>query len=783
MKLYYTKTVIVLILSLSSLLTYSQKISINGYITDAASGERLLGASIIVNGSATGTTSNNYGFYSITLPSSPDSVELLFSMVGYQVHAEKAAANKDQKISVALSIQKELEEVMVKSSRKADIQNRTQMSSISLSPETIKNLPAFLGEADVLKAIQLLPGIQAGTEGSNGVYVRGGGIDQNLILLDGVPVYNASHLFGFFSVFNADAINSVDVLKGGFPARYGGRLSSVIDIRMKEGNNQEFKGEGGIGLIASRLTLEGPLKKGKSSFMVSGRRTYADIFMRPIIKASSDGDVDAGYFFYDLNAKANIYVTPKDHLYLSGYFGRDKFTAKEESESSSGNNDDRLKSGIQWGNATAVIRWNHEFGKRLFSNLTANYTRYVFDLFSDETVKTSSGQKERFFQKYFSGIRDYSTRFDLDYLPNPNHYIRTGASITWHSYRPGAFQSKVTSATFNEDTVLQSSFINANEIDAYIEDDWKLSPHLKINPGVHFTGFNVQGKWFGSVQPRLAARLLLNNDMSLKASYAQMSQFIHLLTNNGLGLPTDLWVPATKIVPPQQSHQWALGWAYNHKKGYEFSVEGYYKTMQGVIEYAEGASFVNTIGSWEDRVETGSGKSYGTELFAQKNRGKTTGMAGYTLSWTNRQFDNLNGGKTFPYKYDRRHDFKVAVVHQVSKRFQLSADWVYGTGVSTTFPVALYENNSGQRIEVYNGRNDYRMPAYHRMDVGLKWSKQKKRHEKAWVINVYNVYNRLNAFYIYRDLEYDNTTNTYKNVFTKVTLFPVIPSFSYQFKF
>ena len=783
MKTYLTNTLAAAVFILTASAGYSQKITINGYISDAATGERLLGATIITAGTTTGTTSNNYGFYSLTLPASNDSVELLFSMVGYSAVSIKATGKGDQKINPGLMLQKELAEVVVQSSRKGEIQNRTQMSTISISPETIKSLPAFLGEADVLKAIQLLPGIQAGTEGSNGIYVRGGGIDQNLILLDGVPVYNASHLFGFFSVFNADAINSVDVMKGGFPARYGGRLSSVIDIRMKEGNNQEFHGEGGIGLIASRVTLEGPLKKGKSSFMVSGRRTYADIFMRPIIRASSDGEVDAGYFFYDVNAKANIYLTPKDHLYVSGYFGRDKFSIKEDYTSSSGGNEGGLKSGIQWGNSTAVVRWNHEFGKRLFSNVTANYTRYAFDLFADETSTGSSGAKERFFQKYFSGIRDFSTRFDLDFLPNPNHYIRSGASITWHSYRPGAFQTKVTSAAFNEDTVLNFTFINASEIDAYVEDDWKISPRFKVNPGVHFTAFNVQHRWFNSVQPRMAARFLLNNNMSLKASYAQMSQFIHLLTNNGLGLPTDLWVPATKIVPPQQSHQWAAGWAYNHKKDYEFSIEGYYKQMKNVIEYAEGASFVNTIGSWEDRIETGNGKSYGAEFFVQKKKGRTTGLAGYTLSRTTRQFENLNFGKTFPYKYDRRHDFKMAVVHQVSKRLQVSADWVYGTGVATTFPVAVYQDNNRREIEVYNGRNDYRLPAYHRMDVGLKWMKQKKRHEKAWLLNIYNVYNRLNAFYIYRSNDYDPATNTSKSTFTKVTLFPIIPSISYQFKF
>ncbi len=589
-------------------------------MADATTGERLLGTSIVIAGTGTGTTTNSYGFYSITIPAT-DSLQLQFSMAGYETVNTSIAGNTSSRKDVRLQQQKALAEVVVKASRKGDIQTQTQMSTIGLSPETIKNLPAFLGEADVLKAIQLLPGIQAGTEGSNGVYVRGGGIDQNLILLDGVPVYNASHLFGFFSVFNADAVNSVEVIKGGFPARYGGRLSSVIDIRMKEGNNQEFHGEGGIGLIASRLTLEGPLKKGKSSFMLSGRRTYADVFLRPIIRAMNDGEGDAGYFFYDLNAKANIYLGEKDHLYLSGYFGRDKFFVTENYDEP-GDYESRSRAGVQWGNATGVVRWNHEFGKKLFSNLTANYTRYQFDLFSRETDKEPNGQQEEYFQKYYSGIRDYSARFDLDYLPSPDHYIRTGASVTAHSYRPGAFQSKITSASFNEDTVLRSQFVAAVETDAYVEDDWKVSSRLKINPGLHFTTFGVEGKTFTSLQPRLAARFLLNNEMSLKASYAQMNQFIHLLTNSGIGLPTDLWVPATRQIGPQEARQVALGWAYLHKKDYEFSLEGYYKTMHNVIEYAEGASFVNTLGSWEDRVEQGKGRSYGIEAFAQKKRGQ-----------------------------------------------------------------------------------------------------------------------------------------------------------------
>src|SRR6185503_18875312 len=429
------------------------------------------------------------------------------------------------------------------------------------------------------------------------------------------------------------------------------------------------------------------------------------------------------------------------------------------------------------------IRWNHEFSRKLFSNLTANYSRYQFDIFDKEENTDPNNQKETFLEKYFSGIRDWSAKMDFDWLPSPNHFVKWGAAQTWHSYRPGALQSKATTPTFSEDTTLRGKFINTTEFDAYIEDDVKLTKDLKVNIVTHFTAFNVAGKTYYSLQPRVAARFLVNKDMSIKASYAQMNQFIHLLTNSGIGLPTDLWVPATNIVRPQESRQWAFGSAYNINDNYEISVEGYYKKMENIIEYAEGASFVSTTSDWQTRVVSGQGKSYGAEFFLQKKKGRTTGMIGYTLSWTNRQFDDLNYGKWFPYKYDRRHDAKIAVVHNISKRIQISADWVYGTGVATTLPVSVYTNSDGNEVEIYTGRNDFRMPAYHRMDVGIKFIKQKRRYERSWNINIYNVYNRLNTFYIYRSTDYDFNNNIQTPKFYKVTLFPIIPSVSYQFKF
>jgi hypothetical protein len=655
---------------------------------------------------------------------------------------------------------------VVISSKKAALHQRTQMSAIDLPIQTVKSLPAFLGEPDIMKAIQLLPGIQAGNEGTSGLYVRGGSPDQNLILLDGVPVYNASHLFGFFSVFNADAIRSVEVIKGGFPARYGGRLSSVIDINMKEGDKNKIHGEGGIGIIASRLTLEGPIQKGKSSFMVSGRRTYIDVLAAPFMKGTSKG----GYYFYDLNGKANFTLGKKDHLYVSGYFGNDKFYFSDKS--SEDGNATNFGAGIKWGNATAVGRWNHEFSPKLFGNLTSYYSRYQFGI-TAESGTTTGGVTENFLLKYISGINDIAVKYDFDYIPSPNHYIKTGIGAIAHTYAPGAQTTKSNFTGIKADTTIGAADIHGTELDAYIEDDVLITEKLKANIGVHLTGFSVKDKFYNSVQPRLALRYLLNDRVSAKASFVQMNQYVNLLTNSSVGLPTDLWVPSTDRIPPQLSRQAAAGFAYTHDAGYEFSLEGYYKTMENIIEYKEGSSFFNSTTGWEDKVEVGKGTSYGAEVFVQKKKGKFTGMMGYTLSWTNRTFANLNGGVTFPYKYDRRNDFKIAGVYTVSKRIELSAEWVYGTGNAITLPVAYYQGINGEEVTVYGSRNGYRMPSYHRGDVSIRFSKEKPRWSRSWILGAYNVYNRKNPFFIYQ------TNGTFK----MVSLFPIIPSISYQFKF
>lgn len=747
----------------------AQKVTISGYISEKKSGERLIGASVFIPSMSIGTTTNAFGFYSITLPK--DSVALRVSYLGFESFEKKIYLDKDVVLNIEMEATKHLKEVVVIAQKDA-LQSRTQMSSIDLPIETIKSLPAFLGEVDIMKAIQLLPGVQAGSEGSSGLYVRGGGPDQNLILLDGVPVYNASHLFGFFSVFNADAIRNVEVIKGGFPAHYGGRLSSVIDINMKEGNKNAVHGEGGIGLIASRLTLEGPIQKGKSSFMLSGRRTYADVLAQPFMR----GNIKAGYNFYDLNGKVNFALGRKDHLYVSGYLGNDKFYNKIKEDGLAGISSD-MKNSIKWGNITAVGRWNHEFNPKLFGNLITYYSRYKFLVTSEMQTRVSGGDDE-FLLRYTSGINDKAIKYDFDFLPGPNHFIKAGVGYVNHSYTTGALQNKYNVGTEHLDTAFGQTPIKAGEADVYLEDDIRITSKLKTNIGIHLTGFNVKDKFNYSIQPRVAARYLLTDKLSIKASYVQMSQYIHLLTNSSIGLPTDLWVPVTDKVPAQLSEQIAGGLAYTHFTGIEVSLEGYYKTMHNVIEYKEGASFFNSSTNWEDKVEIGEGNSYGGELFLQKKKGRFTGMLGYTLSWTNRKFDNLNNGKQYPYRYDRRHDIKIAGVYSLTDKIEVSAEWVYGTGNAITVPVGMYYGANGNEVQIYGERNGYRMPAYHRGDVSIKFMKQGKKWERAWVLSAYNVYNRKNCFYIYSTTDISGST-----VFKQVSLFPIIPSISYQFKF
>lgn len=786
-----------------------QRVTISGTISDRASGEALIGATIQELKSKKGAVSNTYGFYSLTLESG-DTALISVSYVGYKPVILKKFLKENATENISLEETSVLGEVEIVAERYERIEERAQMSRIDVPIEQIKNIPALLGEKDVLRALQLLPGVSGGGEGQSGIYVRGGGPDQNLILLDGVPVYNASHLFGFFSVFNADAIKDVSLIKGGFPARYGGRLSSVIEINMKEGNENEFHGEGSIGIVASKMTLEGPIKKGKSSFIVSGRRTYIDLLARPIIKSAfkaNGGDGVAGYFFDDVNAKVNYKLSDKDRLYLSYYGGRDQFylTAKERDRDDNGKlrYEDEFKSGLGWGNKTAALRWNHVFNPKLFANTTVTLSRYKFDTEAansstnyDENERITS--KDEFELSYLSGIRDIAAKIDFDFIPNPTNYVRFGASAIYHTFQPGEFKTYSFSQSQTDTSSSTANFIEpdifATEYALYAEDDWKITDRLRINTGLHFSGFLVKDKPYFSLQPRFNARYLFEKGFSAKVAFSTMQQYIHLLTNETIGLPTDLWLPSTDKVAPQRSWQVAAGGAKTLAKGYECSVEVFYKEMQNVIAFNEGASAFEFQG-WEDRVSQGKGTAYGSEFFIQKKKGKLSGWVGYTLSWAWREFDNINFGKKYPYKYDRRHDFEITGSYKFNERIAVAASWVYSTGNATTFassrylgplpysqtlPDYLYE------VEHTPERNNFRLPSYHRLDVGVDFTKKKRYWTRTWSIGAYNAYSRANPFFLFRDSETIQNPDgsfTTKPVLKKAALFPIIPYINWSFKF
>ena len=774
-------------LSLVTCFAQAQKFTVNGSIKDLKTGENLIGATIFNPRTLQGTTTNTYGFYSFT--QIRDSIYLRVSYVGYEPVLVKFILSNDTTINIGLNYSSTLKEVVITGSPDDKIQESSHMGTIDVPLEQIKALPAFLGEVDVFKVLQLLPGVQAGSEGSSGLYVRGGGPDQNLILLDGVPVYNASHLFGFFSVFNADAINHVELTKGGFPARYGGRLSSVIDINMKEGDANKFKGEGSIGLVASRLTVEGPIKKDKTSFIISGRRTYIDVLASPLIKKSTNGEERAGYYFYDLNAKINHSINKKNKVYLSAYSGNDKAYAESQyaykNEFRNSQNEENLS--LRWGNITTAIRWNSIVTNKLFSNVTATYSQYKFRVSADamEIVTEQDSTRSEFYHtEYSSGIRDFAMKLDLDYIPNPNHFIKFGGQVIHHRFTPGVLTYRSTEV---QDTTLGAQVTDALEFFVYAEDDFLITPRLKINAGIHTSGFTVENKFYKSLQPRISGRYLITPDVSWKISYAQMTQYIHLLSNVGIGLPTDLWVPATAKVGPENAYLASMGLAYNLRNKYEFTVESYYKEMEGLVEYKDGADYLNVENDWQTKVEVGEGNSYGVEFFAQKKAGKLSGWVGYTLSWTNRTFENLNGGKTFPYRYDRRHDVKVAAVYQWKKNREFSLTWVYGSGAAVTLPQSTYLHGVENRnpyfetegsFQYYGDRNSYRMRAYHRLDISYTTTKKTKWGERSWSIGTYNTYNRRNPFFI--DLSYDQMGN---KKFVQYSLFPIIPSVAYRFKF
>ncbi|MBE9468028.1 MAG: TonB-dependent receptor [Bacteroidetes bacterium] len=768
----------------------AQTYTLSGFVQDAKTRESLIGVNIYDSNTYQGTVTNNYGFYSLSL-NKTDTVHLHISYVGYEKQDTLLVFNKNQQINFSLMQNNMLNEIVIQD-RYKNIERKTEMSTVEIPLKQIKNLPSLTGEPDIMRAFQLMPGVQSGKEGTSSISVRGGGPDQNLFLLDGVPLYYVSHIGGFVSVFEPGALKSVKLIKGGFPARYGGRLSSVVDIIMKEGNKEKLHGEYTLGILSSKFLLEGPVKNNKSSFLFSLRRCNIDILTIPISWFNSNGESFAGYTFYDINAKYNHQISKKTKIYFSFYTGRDKIFVKSHGSVSIPDVVEyRYKNIVSWGNIMGTIRFNHLYNSKLFSNTTLSYTKFNYQtklIYKQKGTKTDS-LNERDVATFNSGVQDIIAKIDYDFYPNTKNIIKFGASATYHIFTPGITVFKQTA---NIDTSYGSNNINAIENNLYFEDEIKISKKIIANIGLHSSLYYIQKSFFYTVQPRLMFNYLIKNNLSIKLSYANMQQHIHLLSNSGAGLPTDLWVPATKKIKPENSQQLAVGIAHTlpFEKQIELTIESYYKTMTNLIEFSEGASCFSGGSNWQEKIETdGKGTAYGIEFLLQKKEGKTTGWISYTLSKNERVFKTLNNGMPFPYRYDRRHNISIVINHKFNKNITLSATWIYETGNAITLAVYQYclinygynyalGDDEFNNVHVYNGRNSSRMPAYHRFDVGINFKKQKKKGIRTWNLSIYNVYNHKNPYFLY--YKYDNKKGI--NLYG-LSLFPIIPSVSYSFKF
>lgn len=786
------KRYIFLVFFLFSLAAGAQKFTISGYIKDASSGESLIGASIYLKEPLKGTTSNHYGFYSIT--ADKGTYTLVSDFMGYSQYTKTIELNQNMTINIELEPKAITgKEVVITGERPDENLQNTSMGTFQMPVEKIKTIPVLFGEVDILKTIQLTPGVQSGGEGNSAFYVRGGGPDQNLVMLDEAVVYNASHLFGFFSIFNADALQNVELTKAGMPANYGGRLASVLDISMKDGNMKKYQVNGGIGLISSRLTVQGPIKKDTSSFIISARRTYADIVMKPFIKKTSPFR-NSGYYFYDLNTKVNYRLSNKDRLYLSGYFGRDIFDIE--------NSEDQFKNSISWGNTTVTARWNHLFTQKLFANISLIFSDYQFEMGATQNL---------YEMKLLSGIKDYNAKLDFTYLPASSHVLKFGANYVYHIFTPNNASAKADGVELQlgDDVKLHS-----HEAAIYLNDELDLGKKIKINAGLRGSFFAHVGpfdryikdsvtnlvvdtihykagemiKDYWHLEPRISARFTINAKSSIKASYTQNYQYIHLASPTTVSLPTDIWFPSTEIVKPQYGTQYSLGYYRNFSDNtIETSFEVYYKRMKNQIEYAEGALIEDNINNNTDNnFVFGTGQSYGFEVFLNKKIGSTTGWIGYTWAKTTRQFDDINSGDEFSAKYDRRHDISVVLTHQLTEQLVMSFVWVYSTGNTATMPVSRYII-SGNIVNEYGPRNGFRMPAYHRGDFSLTWypkSKKKKRKiEESWNFSIYNFYNRRNPYFIYFNVSGDLLAGDVTIQAKQVSLFPFLPSITWNFKF
>jgi CarboxypepD_reg-like domain/TonB dependent receptor/TonB-dependent Receptor Plug Domain len=789
------RLIVVCVLLCLTLSLMSQRVTVSGFVTDSLSGETVIAASVHEKTSNVGTFTNDYGFFSLEIPKGKST--LAISYVGYKTIVMELDIEKDSVLNVKMA-SKSLKEVVVEGRLDQTGVHGVHMSAVTINMDQVQSLPVIMGEADLVKTLQLLPGVKGGTDGSSGMYVRGGGPDQNLFLLDGTPLYNVNHAFGFFSAFDANAIKNVTLYKGDFPARFGGRLSSVVDVRFKDGNNSKIHGNISVGLISSKLFLEGPLFSKNTTFAISGRRTYFDLLLQPIIRSvssySSGNALTAGYFFYDLSAKVTHRFSEKDNLVFSGYMGDDVVYANTVVSLGANNLN------WYWGNLIGSMKWNHVINNKLFANTSFAFTRYRFDLTIENTTNRGLPEEESFKMLFNSGIYDWSGKVDFDYSPNHNHSFKFGSNVLYHQFIPSVSSFHSQYEGVRRDSTSGGGQVNATEMLTYCEDNFTVNDNLSLNLGLHHSLFNVQSQFYNSLQPRTSVRYLLTDNLSIKGAYSFMTQYIHLLANSNISFPTDLWVPTTRRIAPMYAHQVAAGVFYNLLNTFDVSVEGYYKSMDNLLEYKDGAGFANIVGqssNWEDKVVTGRGWSYGAELLVKKDIGTTTGWVSYTWAKAERLFNKpgqeLNFGNVFPDRFDIRHSISLVLTHKFSENFDIGAVWVYSSGKAGTLAMQDYaldkiENTQNSNYGYYgsftstggyiSSRNNYRYPDYHHLDLSFNWHKQKKWGVRTWSIQLFNVYNQMNADYLF-----DDRNNPKGPSLKKLTIFPFTPSFSYSFKF
>jgi hypothetical protein len=779
--------------------------TLSGFLEDSRTGERLANASIaeLLNGK--GTVSNRYGFYSLTLPAGK--ARLSFTYLGYEPRTLDIMLHESQQLNLALRGSLDLAPVEVVGQRIAPLPKKLGPGlGHDLQVEEAERLPTLGGEADVLRMIHLLPGVQTGAEGIGGLHIRGGDNGQNLIMIDGVPVYNAAHGAGLLSVFNSHAIQSARLIKGAFPARYGGRLASVLDIRTREGNRKEFSARGEVGMLAGKLFVEGPLVPEKGSFFLSARRSLVDWYLQPLsrsIKAQRGEDGVVGYRFYDLNGKANLELSSRSHLYLSLYSGGDRYSntsilADSMRQDLQGFRYDRFaQDQMSWGNTVASLRWNYLFNDKFFGNFALTYSALdsrINHFQADSVVNLATGlpiNHSASLGYFASGIQDVGAQIDLDYIPSPRHYLRFGLHVLRHRF-DNALLVGDQEKTGNDPARPLPGFPDlarqsiAWESAAYIEDEVKLGQRLAVNAGLHAAAFHLRGQSYWSLQPRLAASWQVARALSFEGYYNQMQQFVHLLTNSAIGLPTELWVPSTEEVGPQASWQAGLAAQQALGRGWGLSLDGYYKAMRGLPDYIEGAPFLD---DWAGNVTIGEGRAYGAELLLRKSQGKLRAWAAYGLAWADRQYEDINNGLRFPYRFDRRHEFKTAVIFQLQDWMDFSANWLYSTGLAFSPPVGQYEifiPGAGWVTAIdFGQKNAYRMPAYHRLDVGANFRLHTGAIQHVIHIGVYNLYNRRNPLYYDLRTTYrlENGQLRPRREFVQSWLLPMLPSLSYSAQF